>query len=237
MKRAFDIIASGVALMCLSPLLLAIAFFIKALSPGPVLYCGCRVGRYGRPFRVLKFRSMVVNAEALGGSATADDDVRLTRVGRWLRKYKLDELPQLINVFRGEMSLVGPRPEVQKYVDMLSGEERRILELPPGITDWASLWNFNEGAVLAGSADAEAAYERLIRPTKIRLQQAYLADHSLMVDLKILVYTALKVLFHATWTPPELRGLPSLAGATACQSPNACDGRQSQKERTRASVP
>jgi len=211
MKRVLDTLVSGVALLILLPLFMAVAALIKVFSPGPVFYRGSRIGRYGETFAVLKFRSMVVNAESMGGSATADDDVRVTQIGRWLRKCKLDELPQLINVLKGEMSLVGPRPEVKKYIDMLSAEERRILELRPGITDWASLWNFDEGAALAGSIDAEKAYERYIRPTKIKLQLVYLNDHSMWVDCRILFHTVMKILMRKRWTPALLREIPSAA--------------------------
>lgn len=163
-------------------------------SDGQVFYRGARVGRFGKPFPIYKFRTMVANAEKIGGSSTADDDPRITRIGRLLRKYKLDELPQLINVLKGEMSLVGPRPEVQEYVDMYTGEEKAILQLRPGITDWASLWNSDEGAILAGSEDPDKAYLELIRPTKLKLQLQYVRDHSLWVDIEILILTVLKLL-------------------------------------------
>ena len=131
------------------------------------------------------------------------DDSRITRVGQLLRKYKLDELPQLLNVFKGEMSLVGPRPEVQKYVDLYTREQRTILTVRPGITDWASIWNSNEGEVLAGSPNPEKTYEELIRPTKLALQLEYVRNPSPAIDLRILCHTALKLLRPA-WTPKEL---------------------------------
>jgi lipopolysaccharide/colanic/teichoic acid biosynthesis glycosyltransferase len=137
---------------------------------------------------------MVMNADAIGPSSTAADDPRITPLGRILRKYKFDELPQLINVFKGEMSLVGPRPEVESYVTLFSEEEKQILSVPPGITDWASLWNSDEGAVLAGYEDPEKAYMELIRPEKLRLQLEYVRRHSFWVDLSILIQTALAVL-------------------------------------------
>jgi lipopolysaccharide/colanic/teichoic acid biosynthesis glycosyltransferase len=203
-KRSLDLILSAAALVLILPLLMAIALIVKLISPGPVLYRGKRIGLHGRPFLILKFRTMVLNAESLGGSATAADDPRLTRVGKLLRRFKLDELPQLLNVIKGEMSLVGPRPEVQKYVDLYSPEERRILTVRPGITDWASIWNPNEAAVLEGSRNPERTYEELIRPTKLALQLQYVRNCSLSTDLKILTYTMLKLIFEA-WIPRELK--------------------------------
>ena len=132
---------------------------------------------------------MVVDAEKLGGPSTADDDPRITKIGRLIRKYKLDELPQLINVLKGEMSFVGPRPEVQHYVDMFTEEEKTILSVRPGITDWASLWNPDEGAILAGSSDPEQTYMEKIRPQKIKLQLEYVNERSFWIDLKIILMT------------------------------------------------
>jgi lipopolysaccharide/colanic/teichoic acid biosynthesis glycosyltransferase/2-polyprenyl-3-methyl-5-hydroxy-6-metoxy-1,4-benzoquinol methylase len=193
-KRIFDIAVSLTGLVVVSPLLLLIAALIKADSKGPLFYRGQRVGRFGRPFRILKFRTMVVNAEQIGGSSTSDSDPRITRVGAVLRKCKFDELPQLFDVLTGKMSFVGPRPEVQQYVDMYTEEEQEILDIRPGITDWASIWNSDEGAILAGCEDPDKGYEGLIRPTKLRLQLFYRHRHSLLIDLKIIFYTAFKLL-------------------------------------------
>ena len=193
-KWLFDILFSLLGLFVSSPLLLLIACLIKREDRGSIFYRGVRVGRFGKPFKIFKFRTMVVNAEKLGGPSTADDDPRITKIGRWLRKYKLDELPQLINVLRGEMSFVGPRPEVQHYVDMFTEKERAILSVRPGITDWASLWNPDEGAVLAGSPDPEKTYMEKIRPTKIELQLKYVKKRSFWIDLKIIVQTFLTIL-------------------------------------------
>ena len=194
-KRIFDVIVSAIGLIMLLPVMLVIAYLIKREDGGPVFYRGVRVGRYGKPFRIYKFRTMVVDAEKLGGPSTADDDPRITRIGKILRKYKLDELPQLINVLKGEMSLVGPRPEVKFYVDMLSEEEKKlILSVRPGITDWASLWNPDEGAILAGSDDPERTYMEKIRPTKIKLQLKYVKERSFWTDLKIIFLTILTVI-------------------------------------------
>ena len=202
-KRLFDVFFSFVGLLLISPFLLLIAILVKLASPGPVLYRGVRVGQHGKPFCILKFRSMIVDAEQHGGSATAGDDPRLTSIGKFLRRYKLDELPQLFNVLQGEMSFVGPRPEVQKYVDRYSEDDKAILQLRPGITDWASIWNSNEAAVLEGSSDPEKSYEELILPTKIALQRKYLQDHSCSADLKILFHTFAK-LVQEDWVPKEL---------------------------------
>jgi lipopolysaccharide/colanic/teichoic acid biosynthesis glycosyltransferase len=203
-KRCFDFVVALAALIVVSPVLLLLAVIIKLGSPGPVFYRGVRIGRYGVPFRIFKFRTMVINAENLGGSATAEDDPRITPIGRFIRRHKLDEFPQFMNVLLGDMSLVGPRPEVKKYVDMYSHEERAILDLRPGITDWASIWNSNEAAVLEGSKNPEQAYEELIRPTKLALQLFYAHNHSLAVDVKILFHTFCKLLFE-DWTPRELQ--------------------------------
>ena len=135
-----------------------------------------------------------MDAEKLGGPSTANDDPRISRVGKHIRKYKFDELPQLINVFKGEMSLVGPRPEVQYYVDMFTQEEKAILSVRPGITDWASLWNPDEGSILAGASDPEKTYMEKIRPTKLRLQLKYVRDRSFLGDLGIILRTVTTVI-------------------------------------------
>lgn len=189
LKRATDILLSTIGLLISLPLFLVAALRIRLESEGPVFYLGERIGRFGKPFKMLKFRTMVLNADKIGGPSTAGDDRRITRCGRVLRKYKLDELPQLINVLRGDMSIVGPRPEVPFYVNMFSDEEKAILTVRPGITDWASLWNSDEGAVLAGSPDPERAYLEKIRPEKIRLQLDYVRRRSFIVDLKIILRT------------------------------------------------
>lgn len=194
LKRSFDIVASILGLLLLFPLFLALAILIKLDSPRPVFYRGLRAGRNGKAFRIFKFRTMVVNAEQLGGPSSADDDPRVTAVGRFLRKYKLDELPQLLNVLKGEMSLVGPRPEVLEYVAMFNEEEKAILSVLPGITDWASIWNSDEGALLAESPDPERAYLEVVRPKKIQLQLEYIRKRSFWTDVKILAETAKVVL-------------------------------------------
>jgi lipopolysaccharide/colanic/teichoic acid biosynthesis glycosyltransferase len=170
------------------------AIRIKAADGGPVLYRGTRIGLHGRPFRILKFRTMVTDAEALGGSNTAADDPRLTRAGIFLRRWKLDELPQFVNVLRGEMSLVGPRPQVADDVNRYSEDERRLLSVLPGITDWSSVLFRNEGELLTGHADTDRAYDQLIRPRKIALSLLYVERRSLWTDLRILWLTARAVL-------------------------------------------
>jgi lipopolysaccharide/colanic/teichoic acid biosynthesis glycosyltransferase len=193
-KRIFDIVCSFFGLAVLALPLLCMAALIKLHDGGSVFYRGARIGRGGRSFRILKFRTMVANAERIGGPSTADGDVRVTGIGRFLRKYKLDELPQLLNVLLGQMSLVGPRPEVPEYVAMFTDDEKAILTVRPGITDWASIWNHDEGSLLAGFADPEKAYLDVIRPEKIRLQLQYVREHSFWVDLRILLLTATTLL-------------------------------------------
>jgi lipopolysaccharide/colanic/teichoic acid biosynthesis glycosyltransferase len=202
-KRSLDFIVALAALLAVSPILIILGLIIKLGSTGPVFYRGARIGRHGTPFRIFKFRTMVINAEKLGGSATAEDDPRITPIGRFIRRHKLDEFPQFLNVLVGDMSLVGPRPEVKKYVDMYTEEEKAILDLRPGITDWASIWNSNEAAVLEGSQDPEKTYEELIRPTKLALQLFYVRNQSLLADVKILFHTFCKLLVQ-DWTPREL---------------------------------
>jgi len=177
-----------------APLFLLIALLIKKEDRGPVFYRGIRIGRGGRPFKMFKFRTMVVNADKLGGPSTSADDPRLTNIGKFLKRYKLDELPQFINVLKGEMSIVGPRPEVPFYVGMMTKEEReKILSVKPGITDLASLWDIREEEVLKGSSDPEKTYQEKIRPTKLKLQKEYVENRSLWLDLKIIAKTIFRI--------------------------------------------
>ena len=178
-------------LVVTSPAILAIWARIKLDRDGPAIYSGRRVGRGGREFRMFKFRTMVVNAERIGGSSTSDDDPRLTRTGQFLRRYKLDELPQLVNVLKGDMSFVGPRPQVPDEVAGYTPEERELLSMRPGITDWASLRFHNEGEILAGHADPDRAYLELIRPEKMKLGLDYVRKATFRDDLEILLKTAL----------------------------------------------
>lgn len=193
-KRLFDIIFSFSGFVITAPLMGLLAVLIKINSRGPVFFRGTRIGKHGKPFKMFKFRTMVPNAEKLGGPSTAGDDPRLTKIGKFFKKYQLDELPQLINILRGEMSLVGPRPEVPFYVDMMSEEEREtILSIRPGMTDFASLWNFQEGETLKGSPDPEKTYMEKIRPEKLRLQIEYVKNRSFWVDIKIIFKTIIKL--------------------------------------------
>ena len=210
MKRVFDIVLSLSGLMLLAPVLIFIGVMVKATSPGPAFYRGGRVGRLGKSFRIFKFRSMVANAETLGGSSTADDDMRITWFGRLLRKSKLDEIPQLLNVLWGHMSLVGPRPEVQEYVDMYTDEEQLILSLRPGITDWASIWNSDEGAIQKGTHDPDRVYLELIRPTKLKLQLLYARKRNVWVDCTIICFTLLKLVRRDDRLPAELESFERL---------------------------
>jgi len=200
LKRAFDCTVASLALVLCTPLLLLIAAAVKITSNGPVFYSGERVGLNSRTFRMHKFRTMVAGADQMGGPCTYEGDPRVIGLGHWLRKFKLDELPQLFNVLIGDMSLVGPRPEVREYAEMFTEEERTILSVRPGITDWASLWNHDEAKVLAGSADPERVYREFIRPEKIRLQLQYVRHRSFFTDLVIL-FATIKVLLLRPPTP------------------------------------
>lgn len=192
-KRVTDLGFSAAAVVVLGPVMLLIAALIKAGSPGPVFYRGERAGKDGRVFRILKFRSMIVDAERKGGFSTAIDDPRLTRTGRFIRKYKLDELPQFFNVLAGDMSLVGPRPQVLFYTDKYAGDERSILSVKPGITDLASLYFSDMDSVL-GSGDVDARYLAEVEPVKNRLRLRYVREQSYLLDLRILVETAFKLI-------------------------------------------
>lgn len=206
-KRLFDLILSLIGLVLASPIFAFIAAWIIIDDPGPVFYRGERVGLMGHPFRIFKFRSMVVNADRMGGPSTSQQDSRVTRSGRFIRRYKLDELAQLLNVFIGQMSFVGPRPEVRQYVDQYTEKEKQILTVRPGITDWASIWNSDEGAVLSSYPDPDWAYENVIRPTKLKLQLEYVQHHNLWIDIKIMVYTVLRIV-NPDFYPKELNDYP-----------------------------
>lgn len=189
MKRIFDVTASGLGLLLLSPLFLIVAIWIRLDSPGPVFYRQTRVGRYNKDFRLLKFRSMRVGSDKKGLITVGGRDPRVTRSGYWIRKYKLDELPQLINVFKGDMSLVGPRPEVRKYVDLYTTEQLHVLDVRPGITDMASIRYRNENELLEQAADPEQFYRDTVMQDKLRINLEYVSDHSFFKDIKIILMT------------------------------------------------
>lgn len=189
MKRLFDIIASGCGLLVLSPLFFIVAIWIKLDSKGPVFYKQIRVGRYGKDFKLFKFRSMRVGADKKGLITIGGHDPRVTRSGYFIRKYKLDEFPQLINVFIGDMSLVGPRPEVRKYVDLYTPEQLHVLAVRPGITDLASIRYRNENEILETVENPEQYYIDVIMPDKLRINLEYVANHSFFYDIKLIFKT------------------------------------------------
>ncbi len=193
-KRTFDLALSSLGLLLLFPWLLLIALVIKIDSAGPVFYRGLRAGRLGKPFRIFKFRTMVRNADQLGGTSTPGDDPRVTRAGRLLRKYKVDELPQLLNVMRGEMSLVGPRPQVSWAVERYTEEEKALLGVRPGITDYASLKFRHEDEILRGSTQPDKDYFEKIHPEKMRLSLEYVKKQSFFLDCRILARTLVTVI-------------------------------------------
>ena len=189
MKRVFDIVASGVGLLLLSPLFLLVAVWIKLDSSGPVFYRQVRVGRYNRDFRIFKFRSMRVGSDKGSLVTIGGRDPRVTRSGYFIRKFKIDELPQLINVFIGDMSLVGPRPEVRHYVDYWTKEQLHVLDVRPGITDPASIKFRNENELLEKAEDPEKYYIEVIMQEKLRLYLEYVEKQSFWYDLKLIFQT------------------------------------------------
>lgn len=194
LKRTFDIVMAVLGLVLLSPLLAAVALGIKLTSPGPVLFRQRRIGKRFRPFWICKFRTMVQDAPGRGGPITFGADPRITRVGHLLRKTKVDELPQLLNVLKGEMSFVGPRPEVPRYVEMFREDYEAILQVRPGITDLASIQYREEAALLGRAENPELEYVTRVLPEKIRLAKDYVAQSSLWFDLTIILRTVLRLL-------------------------------------------
>jgi lipopolysaccharide/colanic/teichoic acid biosynthesis glycosyltransferase len=204
-KRLFDVICSALGLIVISPLLLIISIIIIITSPGGVFFRGVRVGKDGIPFKIFKFRSMVPNAEGNGKWNVAEQDPRVTSIGRILRKTKLDELPQLINVLLGDMSLVGPRPELQVYVDMYNEDEKKILKNRPGITDWASLVNISQYVGFSNAYDPDKYYLEKVRPVKLKLQLHYYEKQSFLEDVRILCWTFYKVITGSNKLPRQIR--------------------------------
>lgn len=189
MMRLFDFTISLLGLILLSPVFIVLAVFVKVSSPGPVFYSQDRVGRYGRLFRLYKFRSMVDKADHIGTSVTTGDDPRITRFGKFMRKTKLDELPQLFNVLKGNMSFVGPRPDVLEIIDRYSPQMKRILEVRPGITSNATLHLRNEEDLLSLAKDPDKAYEEIFIPAKVKLAMEHVTKNSFFFDFGILLNT------------------------------------------------
>ena len=195
LKRSFDILSSGLGLLLISPILLIVALAITLSSKGGVFYKQSRVGLNGVNFNILKFRTMFTGSDKKGLLTVGDRDPRVTPIGYYLRKYKLDELPQLINVLIGDMSLVGPRPEVSKYVNLYSKEDRVVLSIKPGITDYASIYFRNENEILNSSSNPEKKYIEEVMPMKLELNKKYIEEKGLLTDLKI-IFMTLKSIFH-----------------------------------------
>lgn len=193
MKRLFDILSSAIAFILLSPLLIVLAVAIIIDSKGGVFYKQKRIGKNGKAFMLYKFRSMRTGADRKGLITVGSNDDRTTKVGRFIRKYKLDELPQLINILKNEMSVVGPRPEVEKYVQLYTAEQRKVLSVKPGLTDLASLAYINENEILGRAKDPEKTYVEQIMPAKLRLNLEYIEERSFWFDLQIIAKTLMRI--------------------------------------------
>ena len=204
-KRIFDFTAALLGLILLSPVFIAISAIIVVDSRGGVFFRGTRVGQYGRDFKIFKFRSMIPDCEGKGKWNVSDKDDRITRTGHFLRKTKLDELPQLINVLRGEMSFVGPRPELRYYVNLYTEAEKAILDLKPGITDWASIVNFEQFKGFTAADDPDRFYLEQVRPLKLRLQLYYRYHHNFCSDIRCIAWTVYKVATHSQKIPKEIQ--------------------------------
>lgn len=195
LKRIFDILLSGIGILLLLPIFLFVIIWIKADSKGSAFYRQLRVGQFGKDFSLLKFRSMRIGSDKAGLLTIGGRDPRVTRSGFFIRKYKIDELPQLINVFLGHMSLVGPRPEVRKYVDLYNETQRRVLLVKPGITDLASLEYFDENELLAKSEHPEKTYVEVVMPHKLELNLQYIDQSGLLADVRIILRTIKRIVF------------------------------------------
>lgn len=209
LKRLFDVVCSLIGLIILSPLFFVLSIVITITSPGGVFFRGVRVGQHGKPFRIFKFRSMIKDAEGKGKWNVGDNDDRITPIGHFLRNTKIDELPQLINVLIGDMSLVGPRPELQVYIDMYTEREMPILDLKPGITDWASITNFDQFEIFTKAEDSDEAYLKYIRPLKLELQLYYREHNSFFNDIKIIFWTLYKVISRSEKLPKDIEHIVS----------------------------
>lgn len=193
MKRSLDIFLSTIGILCLLPIGVILSLLVLIGSKGPIFYKQQRVGKDNKDFSLLKFRSMKTGSDKSGLLTVGNTDSRITKTGVYLRKYKLDELPQLLNVFYGHMSLVGPRPEVRKYVDLYSEEQKKVLTVRPGITDFASLEYIDEDAILGNSDDPEKTYINTIMPAKLMLNLKYVREQSTLVDIKLILATIRKI--------------------------------------------
>jgi lipopolysaccharide/colanic/teichoic acid biosynthesis glycosyltransferase len=189
-KRLFDFLFSVLVLLIITPFLVFISILIKFGSKGPVFFRQVRVGKGGKEFKIFKFRTMVLDADKKGLLTIGGRDPRVTAIGYYLRKFKIDELPQFFNVLFGDMSIVGPRPEVKKFVDMYTQEQRKVLSVRPGITDYASILYKDENDVLASYPNPEKAYIEIVMPHKLDINLDYIANQSLWMDLKIIALTA-----------------------------------------------
>lgn len=193
MKRLFDIVFSFLGIIFFLPVGFILVFSILLCNKGGVFYFQSRVGRYGKPFKLFKFRSMRIGSDEKGLITIGSDDQRITKLGRFLRKYKLDEIPQLINILKGDMSFVGPRPEVRKYVDLYSEEQKKVLTVLPGLTDYASLRFFDENRILAEYDDPEKVYIGKILPDKLKLSLKYVEEKNFLLDIKLILKTILRL--------------------------------------------
>lgn len=190
-KRSFDLIFACLGVLILTPFFLLISLLILIDSGYPIFFTQTRVGKHGKDFTILKFRTMFVDSEKLGSLTLGNSDKRVTKIGGFLRKYKLDELPQLFNVINGSMSFVGPRPELRNYVELFKTEYQDILKVKPGITDYASIKYYNESELLKDTINPEEIYTENILPDKIKLCKKYVKEHNLVIDIKILFNTIL----------------------------------------------
>ncbi len=192
-KRIFDFIFSLLGIIILLPLFIIISLLVIFNSPGGIFYLQTRVGKNSKDFKLFKFRTMKIDSDKKGLLTIGNMDSRITRIGLWLRKYKLDELPQLFNVFLGDMSLVGPRPEVRKYVDLYSSEQKKVLSVKPGITDNASIEYADENELLSKQADPEKFYISKVMPAKLKINLEYISNQSVAEDFRIIIKTFLRI--------------------------------------------
>jgi lipopolysaccharide/colanic/teichoic acid biosynthesis glycosyltransferase len=194
LKRLFDILLAVIGILILLPLFIVIALLITIDSKGGIFYIQQRIGKNGKPFGLYKFRTMHTDADKKGLLTVGGRDPRITKTGYWLRKYKLDELPQLFNVLKGDMSIVGPRPEVKKYTDLYNDEQRKVLSVKPGITDYASIEYVDENELLAKAENPEETYVNIIMPHKLELNKKYIENNNLITDIKIILLTIKKII-------------------------------------------